>query len=56
MEVKNQQDSQEKRGTCCCGSRSIRKKYETELIQRGIKQYKKLAVVFKGKEVTVKEG
>lgn len=32
------------------------KKYETELIQRGIKNYKKLAIVFKGKEVTVKEG
>jgi hypothetical protein len=32
------------------------KKYETELIERGIKNYKKLAIVFKGKEVTVKEG
>jgi hypothetical protein len=32
------------------------KKYETELIDRGIKNIKKLAVVFKGKEVTVKEG
>ncbi|MGD2087811.1 MAG: AAA family ATPase [Candidatus Aminicenantes bacterium] len=32
------------------------KKYETELIDRGIKNYKKLAIVFKGKEVTVKEG
>lgn len=32
------------------------KKYETELIQRGIKNYKKLAIVFKGKEVTIKEG
>ena len=32
------------------------KKYETELLQRGIKNYKKLAIVFKGKEVTVKEG
>ena len=31
------------------------KKYETELIERGIKNYKKLAIVFKGKEVTVKE-
>jgi len=31
-------------------------KYETELLQRGIKNYKKLAIVFKGKEVTVKEG
>jgi hypothetical protein len=30
--------------------------YESELLQRGIKKYKKLAVVFKGKEVTVKEG
>ncbi len=30
-------------------------KYETELLQRGIKNYKKLAIVFKGKEVTVKE-
>jgi hypothetical protein len=32
------------------------KKYQTELIDRGIKNIKKLAVVFKGKEVTVKEG
>jgi F0F1-type ATP synthase beta subunit len=32
------------------------KKYETELIERGIKNIKKLAIVFKGKEVTVKEG
>jgi hypothetical protein len=32
------------------------KKYETELLQRGIKNYKKLAIVFKGKEVTVKQG
>jgi len=32
------------------------RKYETELVERGIKKYKKLAVVFKGKEVTVKEG
>jgi hypothetical protein len=32
------------------------KKYETELIERGIKNYKKLASVFKGKEITVKEG
>jgi len=32
------------------------KKYETELIERGIKSYKKLAIVFSGKEVTVKEG
>jgi hypothetical protein len=32
------------------------RKYETELLQRGIKNYKKLAIVFKGKEVTVKEG
>ncbi|MGD2086605.1 MAG: PD-(D/E)XK nuclease domain-containing protein [Candidatus Aminicenantes bacterium] len=31
------------------------KKYETELVQRGVKNYKKLAVVFKGKDVTVKE-
>jgi hypothetical protein len=31
-------------------------KYETELLQRGIENYKKLAIVFKGKEVTVKEG
>jgi len=30
-------------------------KYETELLQRGIKNYKKLAIVFKGKEVTIKE-
>jgi hypothetical protein len=32
------------------------KKYQAELIDRGIKNYKKLAVVFKGKEVTIKEG
>jgi hypothetical protein len=32
------------------------KKYETELLQSGIQNYKKLAIVFKGKEVTVKEG
>jgi hypothetical protein len=32
------------------------KKYETELKERGVKNYKKLAVVFKGKDVTVKEG
>jgi hypothetical protein len=32
------------------------KKYETELIDRGIKTIKKLAIVFQGKEVTVKEG
>jgi len=32
------------------------KKYETELVQRGVKKVKKLAVVFKGKDVTVKEG
>jgi hypothetical protein len=32
------------------------RKYETELVERGIKKYKKLAVVFKGKEVTIKEG
>jgi hypothetical protein len=32
------------------------KKYETELLQSGINNYKKLAIVFKGKEVTVKEG
>jgi hypothetical protein len=31
------------------------RKYETELVQRGIKTYKKLAVVFKGKEVTIRE-
>ncbi len=31
------------------------KKYETELIERGIKNYKKLAIVFKGKDVTIKE-
>ena len=30
-------------------------KYETELIERGIKQIKKLAIVFSGKEVFVKE-
>jgi hypothetical protein len=33
-----------------------KQKYETELLQRGIKNYKKLAIVFKGKEVTVKQG
>jgi len=33
-----------------------KQKYENELQQRGIKNYKKLAIVFKGKEVTVKEG
>ena len=32
------------------------RKYETELVERGIKKYKKLAIVFKGKEVTIKEG
>ncbi len=32
------------------------KKYEAELIAKGIKNYKKLAIVFKGKEVTIKEG
>jgi hypothetical protein len=32
------------------------KEYETGLIERGIKNYKKLAIVFKGKEVTVREG
>ncbi|MCP5102079.1 MAG: AAA family ATPase, partial [bacterium] len=31
------------------------RKYETELVQRGIKRYKKLAIVFKGKEVTIRE-
>jgi len=31
------------------------KKYETELKERGVKNIKKLAVVFNGKEVTVKE-
>ena len=32
------------------------KKYETELAQRGVRNIKKLAIVFKGKDVTVKEG
>ena len=32
------------------------KKYETELIARGIKNYKKLAIVFSGKDVVIKEG
>jgi hypothetical protein len=32
------------------------KKYEIELVQRGVKNIKKLAVVFKGKDVIVKEG
>jgi len=31
------------------------RKYETELVQRGIKNYKKLAIIFKGKEVTIRE-
>ncbi|MCP4129628.1 MAG: AAA family ATPase [bacterium] len=31
------------------------KKYETELTGKGITNYKKLAIVFKGKEVTVRE-
>jgi len=31
------------------------KKYEAELIDRGIKNIKKLAVVFNGKDVYVKE-
>jgi hypothetical protein len=31
------------------------RKYETELVQRGIKTYKKLAVVFNGKDVIIKE-
>jgi len=31
------------------------KKYETELIDRGIKNIKKLAVVFSSKDVYVKE-
>ncbi|MCP5052115.1 MAG: AAA family ATPase, partial [bacterium] len=31
------------------------KKYETELVDRGIKQIKKLAIAFSGKEVCVKE-
>jgi len=31
-------------------------KYESELLQKGIEKYKKLAIVFKGKEVIVKEG
>jgi hypothetical protein len=30
-------------------------KYETELVERGIKTYKKMAVVFKGKDVTIRE-
>jgi hypothetical protein len=30
-------------------------KYETELIERGIENIKKLAVVFSGKDVYVKE-
>jgi F0F1-type ATP synthase beta subunit len=32
------------------------KKYQIELMDRGIKNIKKLAIVFKGKEVTIKEG
>jgi hypothetical protein len=31
------------------------RKYETELIERGIKTYKKLAVVFNGKDVIIRE-
>ncbi|MCP5048216.1 MAG: hypothetical protein GY940_13675 [bacterium] len=31
------------------------KKYETELVEKGIKQIKKLAIAFSGKEVRVKE-
>ncbi len=31
------------------------RKYETELVERGIKTYKKLAVVFNGKDVTIRE-
>jgi hypothetical protein len=31
------------------------KKYEAELIERGIEKIKKLAVVFSGKDVYVKE-
>jgi len=31
------------------------KKYETELVERGIKNIKKLAIAFLGKEVFVKE-
>ena len=31
------------------------KKYETELLQRGVRNIKKLAVVFKGKDVYIKE-
>ncbi|MCX6581955.1 MAG: AAA family ATPase [Candidatus Aminicenantes bacterium] len=30
-------------------------KYETELVERGIKNIKKLAIIFSGKEVTIKE-
>ncbi len=32
------------------------KKYETELIERGIQNRKKLAILFNGKEVHVKQG
>ncbi|MCP4131503.1 MAG: hypothetical protein GY754_11040, partial [bacterium] len=32
------------------------KKYETGLIERGVKDIKKLAIVFEGKQVTVVEG
>ncbi|MCX6584883.1 MAG: PD-(D/E)XK nuclease domain-containing protein, partial [Candidatus Aminicenantes bacterium] len=32
------------------------KKYETELIEKGIQNRKKLAIVFNGKEVHVKQG
>lgn len=31
------------------------KKYETELIERGVKNIKKLAIVFSGKDVHIKE-
>jgi Protein of unknown function (DUF1703). len=32
------------------------KKYETELVQKGVKNIIKLAIVFKGKEVKVTQG
>jgi hypothetical protein len=31
------------------------RRYETALVERGVKNYKKLAVIFKGKNVTIKE-
>ncbi len=32
-----------------------KKKYYTELLNRGVKTFKQLAIVFKGKDVTIRE-